>query len=144
MQTPDIHSPFTSILSLPRPTKKNPQALLPPFTHRAPEFGDGAILARLVAGLMPNEETAGEEEVEEEAAALGGAVVSRLRRIQRALGALRRLREARRLATTIPLHLLHREIDVLEGRTDALVPLLLTVKRAYEEGEEEASVAGHA
>lgn len=72
----------------------------------------------------------------EEVAAPDTSVVARLRRIQGALATLRRLRGAAgaTVVTAIPLHLLHREIDVLEGRADAVVPLLLAIRRAYGDG----------
>lgn len=100
-----------------------------------------------MAGLLAPD---GEEEDEEAAAARRDleaaaadaeegealmAVVPRLKRIKQALRALRRLRRTGGgavVAAALPLHLLHREIDVLEGRSDAIVPLLLGVKRVYD------------
>lgn len=100
-----------------------------------------------MAGLLAPD---GEEEDEEAAAARRDleaaaayaeegealmAVVPRLKRIKLALRALRRLRRTGGgavVAAALPLHLLHREIDVLEGRSDAIVPLLLGVKRVYD------------
>lgn len=119
------------------PAIQDPDALLPPFTRPLPEFTDGVLLARLVRGLVAN--VNGGHDAPQEEATADTSVVARLRRIQRALAALRRLRAqeprgAAQATAAIPLHLLHREIDVLEGRADAVVPLLLAIRRAYGDG----------
>jgi len=61
----------------------------------------------------------------------GAAMVTRLRNIKRVLEVWKGKRKG------IPLHLLHREFDILEGRTDVLLPLLWHARRVYAEGEGE-------
>jgi len=92
-----------------------------------PEFSDGLLLARLLGRL----EGWGEEGVEGIDWSPGTAVVTRLQNLKRVLDVWRRKRKG------IPLHLLHREFDILEGRTDVLLPLLWHVRRVYDEGDGE-------
>jgi len=73
----------------------------------------------------------GEEGVEGIDWSPGTAVVTRLQNLKRVLDVWRRKRKG------IPLHLLHREFDILEGRTDVLLPLLWHVRRVYDEGDGE-------
>lgn len=145
LSQPPTESHFTLIPLL--HLRRNPQPPPQEDPHALPpRFADGILLARLVAGLLPpagpdddgdarralEEVAAVDVDAEEDEAV---AVVPRLKRIKLALGALRRLRGTGGgggVAAALPLHLLHREIDVLEGRREAVVPLLLGIKRVYD------------
>lgn len=108
---------------------QQPERLLLSSSHHqdCPEFSDGLLLARLVGRL----EGWGEEALKGIDWTPGAAMVTRLRNIKRVLEVWKRKRKG------IPLHLLHREFDILEGRTDVLLPLLWHARRVYAEAEGE-------
>jgi len=104
-------------------TLQQPERLLLSASHHqdCPEFSDGLLLARLVGRL----EGWGEKGLEGIDWTPGAAMVTRLKNIKRVLEVWKRKRRG------IPVHLLHREFDILEGRTDVLLPLLWHIRRVY-------------
>jgi hypothetical protein len=109
-------------------TLQQPERLLLSSSHtEAPEFSDGLLLASLVERL----EGGGKKLVGVDWHPT--AVVTRLKNIKCVLDVLKDKAGGGGGGKKIPLHLLHREFDLLEGRTDVLVPLIWHIRRVYED-----------